>query len=137
MVFATNKKMISEQEFDFLKVYLKAIDEERINIAKDVLVYGLKPSEVAEKYGISRQRVSLNTARVWEAYEFDREVAEKRNLVTAAIHLSIEKPNNNMIIPAGWEQVTLLAPSSLVNKFRLEVQSQVLGSLDLSPEETP
>lgn len=127
MAFESNKKLMSEQEFDFLRVYLKAIDDERINIAKDVLVFGMKPSEVAGKYGISRQRVSMNTAKVWEAYEFDREIAERRNLVTAAVHISNEKPSGSMIIPAGWEQVTLLAPSSLVNKFRLEVQNQILS----------
>ena len=128
MVFETNKKLLSEQEFDFLRVYLKTIDEVRLNMAKDVLVHGIKPSVVAETYKVSRQRVSMNTAIVWKAYEFDREIAEQRNLVTAAIHVSTEKPNNNMIIPAGWEQVTLLAPSSIVNKFRLEVQNQILQS---------
>lgn len=128
MVFETSKKQISEEEFNVLLVHLKTIDQVRLDMAKDVLVHGLKPSEVAKKYEVSPQRISMNTSVVWKAYEYERELNEMRGLVTAAVHISSEKPKNNLVVPAGWEQVTLLAPSSLVNKFRLEVQESILGA---------
>lgn len=125
MAFETNKTRLSAEEFELLKLHLKTIDEERLEIARKVLVLGMKPSEVAEEHKVSRQRVSMNTGIVWKAYEFERELAEKRKLVTAAIHISTDKPKSSLVIPAGWEQVTLLAPASLVNQFKQEVQKVI------------
>lgn len=125
MAFETNKTRLSAEEFELLKLHLKTINEDRLEMARKVLVLGMKPSEVAVTYGVSRQSISNNVKAVWTAYEFERELAEKRKLVTAAIRISTDKANSNLVVPAGWAEVTLLAPIDLVNQFKQTLQKAI------------
>ncbi len=127
MAFAsTNQKALSADVFDFLaKHHLKHINENRIAAARAMMVDGETNSAVATRFKISRQIVSQNVSLVWKAYEFDQELAKARGQIDTPIRISQDPAPKNAVIPAGWKQVTILAPIDLVNEFTNQVKSKL------------
>lgn len=95
-------------EFDAVRPLLK-IAEDRIAAARAVLVDGQTLQGTATRFGwTSRNTVFECVNAVWKAFEKYHE-SQSAAARSAAL------------LPPGWEQVTLIAPSSLIAKFRLEI----------------
>lgn len=101
------KRRMAAAEFEAVRPLLR-ISEDRINAARAALVDGDTLQAVATVYGWSRQAVGDAVDAVWRAYEMYQESQR-----AAA--------NAGALLPPGWEQVTLIAPSSLIAKFRAEI----------------
>jgi len=94
-------------EFEAVRPFLK-ISDDRINAARAALVDGLTLQTVGDRYGWSRQAVGDAVGAVWRALE--------------NYHQSQRAAANaGALLPPGWEQVTLIAPSHLIAKFRAEI----------------
>ena len=113
------KKRMSAAEFETVKPMLK-ISDERVEAARAALVEGQTLQSIGDKYGWSRQAV-----------------ADTVNVVLrtlAIFHESQQAAENaGKILPPGWEQVTLIAPSYLIEKFRNEI---IEVSTMLEPKKT-
>jgi hypothetical protein len=95
-------------EFDAVQPLLR-ISEERIAAARAVLVDGQTLQGTATRFGwASRNTVHECVNAVWKAFE-------RYHASQAAAAKS------SALLPPGWEQVTLIAPSSLIAKFRLDI----------------
>jgi hypothetical protein len=94
-------------EFEAVRPFLK-ISDERIEAARLAMVEGETLSSVGSRYGWSRQAAGDAVRVVWQALESYQ--ASQR--ATA---------NAGALLPPGWEQVTLIAPAHLIEKFRDEI----------------
>ena len=74
------------------------------------MVEGRTLQSVADEYGLSRQSIDGSITAVWSTIQKYREAQ------SAAL-------TGGLIMPPGWEQVTLVAPKQLIDKFRLELES--------------
>ncbi len=99
------KRRMSAHEFDPL-VPLLDISDERIAAARAVLVDDKTLEMAAAPYGWTRQSVNDAIGIVWRTRE--------RFIAAQAI-------SAGAILPAGWELVTLVAPTHLVEKFKAEI----------------
>ena len=94
--------------FDAVRPLLK-ISEDRISAARAVLVDGQTLQATATRFGwTSRNTVFECVNAVWK-------VSEKYRAAQAAAARAAT------LLPPGWEQVTLIAPSALIARFRLEI----------------
>lgn len=100
-----NKRRMSAHEFDPL-IPLLDISEDRIAAARAVLVDDKTLEVAATPYGWTRQAVNSAIGIVWKTRE--------RFLEAQAI-------SAGALLPPGWELVTLVAPSNLVEKFKEEI----------------
>jgi hypothetical protein len=100
-----NKRRMSAHEFDPL-IPLLDISEDRIAAARAVLVDDKTLEVAATPYGWTRQSVNSAIGIVWRTRE--------RFLEAQAI-------SAGALLPPGWELVTLVAPSNLVEKFKQEI----------------
>lgn len=98
------QQRLTKEEFDALRPFLNT-SEDRIQAAYSCMVDGLTYAEAAKPFGWSRQSVYDVVQRVWKAQ---------------AAYL--ESQAMNLIMPPGWEKVTLIAPVDLINKFRQEIE---------------
>jgi hypothetical protein len=94
-------------EFDAVKPLLN-ISDERIAAARQALVDGRTLRAVGEQFGWSRQAVGDAIDVVWKTRQNYREAQR-----VAA--------NADALLSPGWEQVTLIAPTHLITKFRAEI----------------
>lgn len=94
-------------EFEALRPLLK-ISSDRIAAARAVLVDGLTYQAVGDQFGWTRQAAGDAVNIVWRTLQRYHESQK----ATA---------NAGMSLPDGWEQVTLIAPSYLIPKFRGEI----------------
>lgn len=101
------KRRLTAAEFQAVLPLLN-ISENRINAARGALVDGETLQAVASRYDWSRQAVGDAVSAVWHAFEKYQE-AQRAQASAGAL------------LPAGWEQVTLIAPSHLIAKFRQEI----------------
>jgi hypothetical protein len=101
------KRRMTGLEFEAIRPYLN-ISEDRENAARLALVEGQTLQGVANIYKWSRQAVGDAVAVVWRTYERYHESQR-----AAA--------NAGALMPPGWEQVTLIAPTHLIAKFRAEI----------------
>lgn len=101
------KRRMSSAEFKAVRPFLK-ISDERIEAARRALVDGETLQAVGTYYGWSRQAVGDAVNVVWRALAIYRE--SQQASAAAVGHL-----------PPGWDQVTLIAPSELIAKFRGEI----------------
>lgn len=113
------KRRMSAHEFDALRPLL-SISQDRIEAARAVLVEDKKMELVGASYGWTRQSVNDAIGIVWRT----REKYIEAQTISA---------NAGAILPPGWELVTLIAPSRLVEKFRAEVAA----STDTAPTPPP
>jgi len=90
--------------------HLLTMSDERKEIARLSLVDGLTYQVIADRYGCSRQAVGDAISVAWRKHES-----------YLAAQQAAAKSESGLIIPEGWEQVTLIAPSFLVAKFKNEI----------------
>jgi len=102
------KRRMDAVEFDSV-LHLLNISDDRANAAHSVLVDGETYQAVAEQFGWSRQAVGDSVNVVWRTFLKFREAQS-----AAAV-------NADVPLPTGWELVELVAPSSMIDKFRKEV----------------
>jgi hypothetical protein len=108
-VSTRTKRKTTEKEFNSV-IPLLSISTDRISAAKKVMVEGRTLQSVADEYGLSRQSIDGSITAVWSTIQKYRE-AQSATLT------------GGLIMPPGWEQVTLVAPKQLIDKFRLELES--------------
>lgn len=94
-------------EFEALRPLLN-ISDDRVTAARAVLVDSLTYQAVGDQFGWTRQAVGDAVGIVWRTLERYHESQK----ATA---------NAGLSLPDGWEQVTLIAPSYLIPKFRGEI----------------
>lgn len=105
------KRRMTAAEFDTVKPFL-GISQERIAAAQRALVQGHKYNDIANDYNWSKQAVGSAVDAVWTA--FDKYKASQRAANSAG-----------MILPAGWEQVTVIAPSHLIKEFQEKIAREL------------
>lgn len=121
-----NKRRLTAAEFDALRPFLR-ISAERIEASRSALVGGLPLKEIAERYGWTKQAVSDSASKVLKVMERYRESQRVSSGLGAEL-------------PLGWEQVTLIAPTHLIEQFRQEIARATAllnGALDDLPAVTP
>lgn len=101
------KRRMTGTEFEALRPLLK-ISNDRMEAARLALVEGQTLQGVANLYGWSRQAVGDAVNVVWKIFE---KYHESQRAAASA----------GTLMPPGWEQVTLIAPTSLIAKFRAEI----------------
>lgn len=94
-------------EFEAVRPLLK-ISDDRMEAARAALVDGQTLQAVGDRFGWSRQAAGDAVNAVWRTLESYHESQR-----AAA--------NAGALLPPGWEQVTLIAPSHLISKFRGEI----------------
>lgn len=105
---ARPKRRMTAADFDAIRPLLPNIREDRCAAARAALVDGETLADVAEKFGWSRQAVNTLVNTFCDALTRYHEA--QRTTANAGI-----------LLPPGWEQVTLIAPSQLIDKFRAEI----------------
>ena len=78
------------------------------------MVDGLSQRVAAAPYGWTRQAVNDAVTAVWSKLQQYRTAQSKTE-------------NVGVLLPPGWEQVTLIAPTVLINKFRSEIAAHAVG----------
>jgi hypothetical protein len=102
-----SKKRMTAVEFEALRPLLK-ISDDRMAAARTVLVDGLTYQAAGDRFGWKRQAAGDAVDVVWRTLQRYHESQK------AAV-------NTGTSLPDGWEQVTLIAPSYLIPKFRGEI----------------
>lgn len=102
-----SKRRMTAAEFEALRPLLN-ISDDRVTAARAVLVDSLTYQAVGDQFGWTRQAVGDAVGIVWRTLERYHESQK----ATA---------NAGLSLPDGWEQVTLIAPSYLIPKFRGEI----------------
>lgn len=102
------KRRMTGPEFDAIRPLLN-ISEDRVSAARAALVDGQTLQGIANLYGWgARQTVGDAVRVVWETFE---KYNESQRVAASA----------GTLLPPGWEQVTLIAPTSLIAAFRQEI----------------
>lgn len=101
------KRRMNAAEFEGVRPLLK-ISDDRIKAARLALVDGLTLQAIGDQFGWTRQAVGDAVSIVWKTLESYRESLRATANACASL-------------PPGWEQVTLIAPSDLISKFREEI----------------
>lgn len=102
-----DKRRMSANEFEALRP-LMSISKDRQDAARMALVDGQTLQGIGNIYKLTRQAVGSSVSAVWKVYERWQESQR----ATATISEDI---------PEGWEQITIIAPSELIAKFKSEV----------------
>ena len=121
-----NKRRLTAAEFDALRPFLR-ISAERIEASRAALVGGLPLKGIAERYGWTKQAVSDSASKVLKVMERYRESQRVSSGASGQL-------------PPGWEQVTLIAPTHLIEQFRQEIAratALLQGPIDDSKVVTP
>ncbi|MFJ3465772.1 TrfB-related DNA-binding protein [Achromobacter spanius] len=101
------KRRMTAAEFEAV-IPLMKISDKRRDAARLALVDGLTFQAVADRMECSRQAVDDAIGSVWRAYT---KLNEAQRVAS----------NAGTLLPPGWEQITLVAPSELVARFRAEI----------------
>lgn len=101
------KRRMAAIEFETIRPFLK-ISDDRIKAARAAMVDGRTHQSIGEEFGWTKQAVGDSVSHVWRALQ-----AYHESQAVAA--------RSAGLLPPGWEQVTLTAPSELVAKFREEI----------------
>jgi len=104
---ATSRRRMTPAEFDAIRPLLN-ISQQRIEAARAALVDGVAQQTIATPLGWTRQSVQNSVAVVWNTLLKYREGQSRST-------------NANVVLPPGWELVTLVAPTNLIAKFREEI----------------
>jgi hypothetical protein len=104
---AISKRRMTATDFEAVRPLLR-ISEERINAARAALVDGRTHQEIAAPHGWTRQAVNDSVTAVWRVLSDYRKAQAK-------------SAGAGLLLPPGWEQVTLIAPKALIEKFRAEI----------------
>jgi hypothetical protein len=117
---AISKRRVTAAEFDAVKPLLH-ISADRIDAARAALVDGLTHQEIASPHGWTRQAVNDAVTVVWKVLN-DYRTAQSKSA------------NAGLLLPPGWEQVTLIAPTELIQRFRAEIAMHA-GVMTGGPEQ--
>jgi hypothetical protein len=98
------KRRMTAPEFEAVRPLLN-ISDDRANAARLALVEGQTLQGVANMYGWSRQAVGDAVRVVWNTFE---KYHESQRAAASA----------GTLLPPGWEEVKLIAPSYLISQFR-------------------
>lgn len=101
------KRRMTAAEFDAVIPLIKISDKRR-DAARMAMVDGMTFQAVADKLDCTRQAVDDAIGSVWRAYTRLNEAQR-----VAA--------NAGTLLPPGWEQITLVAPTELIARFRAEI----------------
>lgn len=107
-------KRMTAAEFEGVRPLLANLSKERIEAARMALVDGQSMTGIAAIYGWTRQAVSQSVSAVWGYFEKYSHARRAESLAVPPVQL-----------PPGWEQVTLVAPSSMVAQWRDQVAQHV------------
>lgn len=114
-VLSRTKRKTTESEFNSV-IPLLSISPDRINAAKKVMVDKKPLQVVANEYGVSRQSIDGSVRAVWTT------ILKYREGQPSAL-------STRVFIPPGWEQVTLIAPKRLIEKFKAELEKESFSVL--------
>lgn len=103
----TIRRRLTAMEFDALLPLLRISADRRV-AARAALVDGKSFASIAKAYGWTPQAVNGAVTAVWRTLERYQESLRM-------------KENAEMVLPPGWERVTLVLPSSMVAWIRVEV----------------
>jgi hypothetical protein len=112
---------MAASEFEAVRPLLK-ISEERIEAARMVLVDGATFQAAGDKFGWTRQSTGDVVDTVWKAFEMCR---ESQRAATKA----------GTLLPPGWEQVTLIAPTWLIDRFRRELAEVATETIQIDAKQ--
>ncbi|MDC6409546.1 TrfB-related DNA-binding protein [Xylella fastidiosa] len=101
------KRRMTAADFEAVRPFLK-ISDDRIKAARAALVEGQTFQVIGDRFGWSRQAVDHAVRVVWNTLEKYR---QSQRAVA----------NTGALLSPGWEQVTLIAPAHLIEKFRVEI----------------
>lgn len=101
-------RRMTAADFDSVRPLLKNVSDDRAAAARAALVDGETLAVIAQRHGCSRSAVNGAVGTFWNRLE------EYHEAQRAAAHAGL-------LVPPGWEVVTLVAPSALVTKFRAEI----------------
>lgn len=118
---AISKRRMTAAEFEALRPLLQGISQDRLNAARACLVDGIAQQAAATPYGWTRQAVNDAITVVWKTLQ-DYRAAQSKSA------------NAGVLLPPGWEQVTLIAPTALIEKFRVEIGTYARGAVSESPK---
>lgn len=110
-------RRMTAAEFDAVRPLLKNVSDDRAAVAREALVDGDTLAVVAERHDCSRQAVNKAVGTFWNR------LTEYHEAQRATAHAGL-------LVPPGWEVVTLVAPSALVAKFRAEIALAAVTSPD-------
>ncbi|MFZ4701765.1 MAG: TrfB-related DNA-binding protein [Candidatus Methylumidiphilus sp.] len=105
------KRRLTEAQFDSVRPFLR-ISEKRIQAAYESMVKGKTMSAISMEAGWCKQAVSKTVGVVWKTYQSLQE-----NPSTDSKRLKL--------LPPGWVEVTLVAPSHLVEKLQRDIKNYV------------
>ena len=105
---ARDKRRATATDFDAVRPLLKNVSDDRADRARSALVDGETLAVIAERHGCSRQAINNDVKTFWDKIT-DYHAAQRTT------------SNAGVLLPPGWEQVTLIAPSALIEKFRAEI----------------
>ncbi len=117
----SSTKRMTAAEFEAVRPLLANISRERTDAARMALVDGQSMQGIATIYGWTRQAVHQVVGVVWGQFEKYTQARRAEALAGPQVHL-----------PPGWEQVTLVAPSTLVAQWRNQV-AQLTASMPAAP----
>lgn len=100
------RRRMTAIEFEIIRPFLK-ISDDRIKAARAAMVDGKTHQSIGDDFGWTKQAVGDAVSHVWR--------------VLQSYHESQAAAANAALLPPGWEQVILIAPSELVAKFREEI----------------
>ncbi len=104
---AISKRRMTAAEFEAVQPLLH-ISQDRIDAARAALVDGRTHQAIAAPHGWTRQAVNDAVTVVWNVLR-DYRVAQSKS------------ENSGLLLPPGWEKITLIAPTALIEKFRAEI----------------
>lgn len=103
-------RVMTVAEFEALRPWLD-MKEDRVKAARAVLVEGKTLQAASNEFGWTRQSSDdavKTVLRALERYRISRNAEE----------------NAGKLLPPGWQQVILIAPSHLIAKFRGEIDME-------------
>jgi len=113
-----SKRRVTAEEFDSVLPQL-GFAPAKIEAVRKAMVDGVPGVTVAEEYDINPTGLSISMARVWKLLGKEAPQAkEKKKAVRVAEESSLL---GGLLLPPGWQQVTLVAPSSMIEKIRSEI----------------
>jgi hypothetical protein len=105
---STGKRLrLTNAEFQEVLPLLHKLSEQRVAMAKAVLVQGRTLQDVADEYSVSRNAVF--------------KAAQKVRIIFSEFRLNQEAGE---FLPPGWIRITLAAPRKLVAQFKKEIANE-------------
>lgn len=102
------KRRMTPADFDAVRALLKQVSDDRAAVARAALVDGETLAVIAERHQCTRQAVNGAVDTFWS------KLAEYHEAEKAKAHAGV-------LVPPGWEVVTIVAPTEMIEKFRADL----------------